>query len=104
MRKSVCLLITALSIIGVTIALPVVVPFQGPKLTACYDQILDLKKCKEQDRTSVYCCLYQGMMWRCREVRWWIHIDTKTDYFRVDEGTICENLMLPCSPVTGICK
>lgn len=103
-KKQVCLVLTALSIVGVTIALPVVAPLQDPKLTACYDQIVDLKKCIEQNRTSVYCCLSQGVMWRCTEVRWWIHIDTKTDYFRVDKDSTCRNLMLPCSPVTGICK
>jgi hypothetical protein len=102
--KHIWLLMAAL-VAGLAMTLPAFAPspLTPPKLTACNDKISDLTVCKEQDRTTTYCCI-NGLEWECRKVRWWVHTKNGTDYFRTDEDTICEATDLACSPITGECK
>jgi hypothetical protein len=102
--KHLWLLMAAL-VAGLAMTLPAFAPspLSTPKLTACNDTILDPKVCKEQKRTTVYCCI-NNLENECTEVRWWVHIYNGTDYFRTAEGTICVGKDLPCSPTYGTCK
>jgi len=98
-------MLMAALVVSVAVTLPAFVPspLTPPKLTACNDKILDPTVCIEQKRTTVYCCI-NGMQWVCREVRWWVHKENGTDYYRTDKGTVCEDIGLVCSPTTGECK
>ncbi len=101
--KQLWLLMATSVVVGLAVTLPTITPLAPPKLTACNDEILDPQLCIEQKRTTTYCCI-NNQQWECVNVRWWVHKNTGTDYFRTDKETECDNLGLVCSPYTGKCQ
>jgi hypothetical protein len=106
LKRNWLLVVTFLVLVGALTLPAVVSPLAPPKLTACKDEILNTEVCQYKGWTDAYCCL-NNLEFTCRNVDWWEHKNSGTDYFRIrtkDPKSVCEPTELVCSPTYGKCQ